>query len=72
MPKRHVCLATSETVHAALKMLRANECEVDLDKKAGTVTVRDGEAIVYQAIQKSRGGPWIVCCTDSDRIRWVP
>ena len=71
MPKRYSCLATRETVRAALRMLRANDCKVDLDKEAGTVIVRDGESIVYQGIQKGRGGPWIVTCTDSVRIKWV-
>jgi hypothetical protein len=71
MPKRYSCLATGETVRAALRMLRANDCKVDLDKDAGTVTVYDGEAIVYQGIEKNPRGPWIVTCTNSDRIKWV-
>src|SRR5262249_2074743 len=71
MPKRYSCLATRETVRAALRMLRAADCKVDLDEEAGAVTVHDGDAIVYQAIEKGRGQPWIVCCSDSDHIKWV-
>ena len=66
-----VCLAATETVRAQLDALKANECEVELDLDIGTATARDGDIVVYRAIQKGRGGPWIVRCTESDRIRWV-
>jgi hypothetical protein len=65
-----VCLATTETVKAALEGFKASGCEVRLDEEAGTATATDGPTRVYWALQKSPGGPWIVRTSDSDRITW--
>ncbi len=65
-----VCLATTDTVKAALDGLKANGCEVHLNEDAGTATATDGHTRVYRALQKGPGGPWIVHTSNSDRITW--
>ena len=63
-------LITTADLEVYLKNLRANDCEVERDREAGTVTAFDGEDRVLAAIQKGRGGPWIVRFIDSGRITW--
>ena len=63
-------LLTTDELENYLAGLRANDCEVERDREAGTVTAFDGEDRVLAAIQKGRGGPWIVRFIDTDRITW--
>lgn len=65
-----VCMANTKTVKQFLAGLEVNGCEVTLDMKAGTATATDDGVTVYKALQKGRGGPWMVRCIDSGRIKW--
>jgi hypothetical protein len=51
--------------------LEANACKVKRDRHAGTVQAFDGDKVVFWALQKGGGGPWIARFTDSDRITWA-
>lgn len=64
-------LLTTDVLEEYLARLHANDCQIQRDRDAGTVTVLDGEHRVLAAIQKGRGGPWIVRFLDSDRIHWA-
>lgn len=66
-----VCLSTTKTVRAFLDRLEADGCEVVLDLGAGTAVATDDGLVVYRALQKGRGQPWIVRCMDSARINWA-
>jgi hypothetical protein len=63
-------LIQTATVNGYCRMLRENDCVVDRDDEAGTVVAKDGDAVVFKAIQKGRGQPWIASFHDSDRIQW--
>jgi len=65
-----VCLSTTKVVREFLDRLKADGCEVKLDLDAGTATATDGGVVVYRALQKGKGQPWIVRCTNSRRISW--
>ena len=65
-----VCMATTETIEEVIVGLKANGCRVEYEKKAGILKAWDGETRVYMAIQKGKGGPWIVSGYESDRIKW--
>jgi hypothetical protein len=68
-PAGRGCLATSETVTHWVKQLKANGCKVvgDLNE---AFNVLDGDVVVYSAIKKGPGGPWIVITRNSERITW--
>ena len=63
-------LLTTDELEKYLRDLAANDCEVERDREAGTVTAFDGDDRVLAAIQKGRVGPWIVRFLDTDRITW--
>lgn len=65
-----VSMATTTTVKAALKGLKDQGCDVTLNTKAGTAEAKDGAVVVYKALQKGRGQPWIVRTSNSDRVTW--
>ncbi len=67
-----VYLATTDAMLGYLTGLTANDCDVQYDAEAGTVLAYDDDALVYQALQKGVGGPWIIACFNSDRITWAP
>lgn len=67
---RYSCLITTENLDPIIVGLQANDCIVERDNEAGTVTVRDGDVNVLRAIQKGHKGPWIALFRDSDRIKW--
>ncbi len=65
-----VCLAETTTVQKFINQLKDNNCVCSIDLEAGTALAKDGDIIVYQAVQKSKLGDWIVRCQDSERIHW--
>lgn len=64
------CMAETKKVQAAIANLRANHCVVLGGIQSGFVTVKDNGKIVYRALQKGDGQPWIVSWYNSDRIQW--
>jgi protein involved in ribonucleotide reduction len=64
------CLANTNTVKSYVKRLRDAGMTVNENKEAGTVEVKDGNIVVYKAIQKGRGGSWIVSTSSSPNVKW--
>jgi len=65
-----VCMTDTLIVKNTVAILKDADFLVEADYKAGTVKAYDGDTVVYQAIQKGRGGPWIVRYQDTDKIHW--
>jgi hypothetical protein len=65
-----VGMALTPTIEATLPILEEAGCHVRYDRDQGTVIARDGDVVVYRAIQEGPRGPWIVRMSDSDRIHW--
>jgi hypothetical protein len=59
-------------VNDFLTRLQEAGLAVRRDPAAGIAEVRDGEVTTFWALQKGKGGPWIVRCTDSARVVWTP
>jgi hypothetical protein len=64
------CLATTATVRNTLAGLTFAGCEVDGSISAGHLSVYDDLTLVYRALQKGKGQPWIVSAYNSERITW--
>jgi hypothetical protein len=43
---------------------------VEENTDSGTVSVKEGETVVFKAIQKSRKGPWIAIFKDGPTVKW--
>ena len=67
----HVCMMLTADLEPYLAGLAGNGCLLKRDRDAGTVVALDDDTPVLKAIQKGRGGPWIVRFIDSDRIQWT-
>lgn len=65
-----VCMATTKTVKWAVGELETAGCKVVADWTIGTIKVTDGDIVVYQAIQKGPGQPWIVRYCNGPTFRW--
>ena len=65
-----VCMANTATVTRFMKMLEDEGCECLFDKDAGTAEAKDEGKIVYKALQKGKGGSWMVRCTDTECIKF--
>ncbi len=50
--------------------LQRNGCDIVDDRDAGTVQAKDGDTVVFRAIEKGRGGAWICMFSESERIKW--
>lgn len=64
-----VCLATTETVKSYVKKLVDSGCTTEIDEQAGVVIVKDGEVVVYKAIQKEHMS-WIVIMRNGPNVFW--
>lgn len=66
-----VCMTNAATVRKFMEQLEAEGCECALDLEAGLATATDDGQRVYWALRKgAKGQPWIVRCTDSERIKF--
>jgi hypothetical protein len=66
-----VALLTTDTVESILRDAVAKGCYVEHDKSAGTAKAhRDGD-LVFQALQKGKGGPWICRFVNTESIKWT-
>jgi hypothetical protein len=65
----HTCMATTETVKHYVEKLEEEGCEVS-HRQPDCYQVVDDGTVVYQALQKGHGGPWIVLCRNSRRVTW--
>jgi hypothetical protein len=65
-----VALLMTERVLTILCDAGSTGCYVEHDKSAGTAKAYDDENLVFQAIQKGRGGPWICRFVQTEQITW--
>ena len=66
-----VALLTTERVESILRDAVTKGCYVEHSKGDGTAKAyRDGE-LVFQALQKGKGGPWICRFINTDSITWA-
>jgi len=65
-----VGMLRTKQVKEYLDNLKTAGMDVKHDAKAGTAEVKDGEVVVFKAIQKGKGGPWIVKYANSDNVKW--
>jgi hypothetical protein len=66
-----VRVMTTVELDRYLAALRANGCDVSRPKNAGTVRVRDGDAVVLTALAMGPKETWIILFFESDRIQWT-
>lgn len=55
-----VCMAETATVKEALNQLEAQGLEVERDFTGGVAKAKLRGVVLYWAMQKGKGGPWIV------------
>jgi hypothetical protein len=65
-----VCMLLTKDVTNYLRQLKRNGCTTTRDNDAGVAEARDGDQIVFKALQKGQGQHWIVRYLNSDRIQW--
>ncbi len=65
-----VGMLMTKAVKEYLKQLKTAGMEVKYDAKAGTAEVKDGDVVVFKALQKGNGQPWIVQYKDGDNVKW--
>jgi hypothetical protein len=65
-----VCLSHTKTVADTLDDAMANGCTKEGGIRDGFLTIKDGETVLYRALQKGTGQPWIVAGYESERIKW--
>jgi hypothetical protein len=62
-------LNTTKQVNDVLKTLKAQGCTVL--RGSGTITVKDTKnQDCYRALQKGKGGPWIVRLINTEQVQW--
>jgi hypothetical protein len=65
-----VALAKTVTVRGWQHRLDREGCQIEGSWDVGHLKAYDGDTVVYTALQKGHGGPWIVRTANSDRISW--
>ena len=63
-------LLTTTEIAQHVRELKRVGCKVIRDNDAGTVEAREGDTVVFMAIQKGRNGPWITRYTKGQTISW--
>jgi hypothetical protein len=66
-----VRVMTTVKLERYLAALKAHGCDVSRPKNAGTVRVRDGDAVVLTAVANGPKETWIILFFESDRIQWT-
>jgi hypothetical protein len=66
-----VALLTTDRVESILRDAVAKGCYVEHDKSAGTAKAHRNGDLVFQAIQKGKGGPWIGRFINTEHITWT-
>jgi hypothetical protein len=66
-----VALLTTDRVESILREAVSKGCYVEQDKSAGTAKAQRNGDVVFQAMQKGKGGPWICRFLNTDSIAWT-
>jgi hypothetical protein len=65
-----VALLTTEKVESILRDAVSKGCYVEHDKSVGTAKAFHSGDVVFQALQKGKGGPWICRFISNDHVTW--
>ena len=65
-----VGMLLTPAVKEYIARLKAAGMTTTFDKDAGTAEGKDGDTVVFKAIQKGKGAPWIVRYTNSGQVKW--
>jgi hypothetical protein len=65
-----VALLKTERVLSILRDAVSKGCYVEHDKSGGTAKAFHDGALVFQALQKGKGGPWMCRFISTDHITW--
>jgi hypothetical protein len=49
----------------------AKGCSVEHDKSSGTAKAFHNGDVVFRALQKGKGGPWICRFVNTDEVTWA-
>jgi hypothetical protein len=66
-----VALLTTDRVLSILRDAVSKGCFIEHDKRAGTAKAFHDGVLVFQALQKGKGGPWISRFVNSEDITWT-
>ena len=66
-----VALLTTERVLSILRDAVSKGCFIEHDKSAGTAKAYHNGDLVFQALQKGKGGPWIYRFVNTEHITWT-
>jgi hypothetical protein len=66
-----VALLTTERVLSILSDAVGKGCYVEHDKSAGTAKAFHDATLVFQALQKGKGGPWICRFVNTEEVSWT-
>jgi hypothetical protein len=66
-----VSLLTTEKVESILREAVSKSCYIEHDKSGGTAKAFHDGDLVFQSIQKGKGGPWICRFLNTKSITWT-
>jgi hypothetical protein len=66
-----VALLTTDKVLAILREAVNKGCYVKHDKSAGTAKAHHDGALVFEALQKGKDGPWICRFVNTESVTWT-
>jgi hypothetical protein len=66
-----VSLLTTEKVESILRDAVRKGCYVEHDKVGGTAKAHHSGDVVFQALQKGKGGSWICRFLNTESITWT-
>ena len=66
-----VALLKTEKVLSILRDAVSKGCFIEHDKSGGTAKAFHDGNLVFQALQKGNGGPWICRFVNTDQITWT-
>ena len=66
-----VALLITDRVESILRDAVAKGCYIEHDKSSGTAKAFHSGHLVFQALQKGKGGPWICRFVNTDQVTWT-
>jgi hypothetical protein len=66
-----VALLKTDKVLAILHEAVSNGCYIEHDKSAGTAKAHHSGALVFEALQKGKDGPWICRFLSAETVVWA-
>ena len=65
-----VALLTNDKVLSILREAVSKGCYVEHDESAGTAKAYHSGDLIFQSIQKGKGGPWICRFIQTEHVTW--